>query len=548
MQTGYTGFVDRSEWRWTTLVSIAFILFTFSPFIIISLFNPIQSDSQFMGALHDYQDTATAIARMKQGEDGQLLLDFLYSPDEQGKALVHPLYALLGQLVRYSQLSATIMFHVMRIFVSLFMYMTIYHLGANIWVKIRTRRIFFIIASAGSGFGWIIAFFSGSLQSPDLTLPQAFPLYAAAVNIHYPLAIACIALIASVIVPMLRPGVTEEPSAQNSGGMVFIASLVLAFVYPDALIPLGLAYALNVAVNWYSQKKITGREWYWGLWILVPALPVVTYDLIMVLNNDFVAGWISQRGSSFPSIFLLILSAGIPLLIAIPSLVRAVRRFERDGDRFMLLWLLAMLITAYLPFQLKQYLLAGFLLPIAYFATRSVEDFWFKHIRRIHRPKVYVAIFPLMVLSHLLWVFLPIYPLLFGWDDPGPGSLEKEYGFALAWMDASENILTESVILASPDVSLWIPAWTGSYVVYGHPAESYDATEMENQVRQWYQQDDPESAICQSLIDEYQIAYVIYGIREQNIGTGRCVENLTPVNPHPTTESLRIYATEYAEQ
>jgi len=546
MQTGYTGFVDRSEWRWTTLVSITFILFTFSPFVIITLYNPIQSGNQFMGALHDFADAATHIARMKQGEDGQLLTDFLYSSQEQGGALVHPLYALLGQLVRYSQLSATIMFHVLRIFVSLFMYMTIYHLGANIWVKVRTRRIFFILASAGAGFGWFIALFTGTLHTPDLTLPQAFPLYATAANIHYPMAIACVALIVSVIIAILRPGVADEPSAENSGGMVFIASLVLAFVYPDALIPLGIAYALNVAINWYIQKKFTRREWYWGLWILVPALPVVTYDLITVINNDFVSSWINQRGDSLPSILMLILSFGIPLIIAIPGIIRAVRRFEPDGDRFMLLWLLAMIITAYLPLQLKQYLLLGVLIPVAYFATRSVEDFWFNFIRRIHRPKVYVAIFPLIVLSHLLWAFLPIYPLIFGWDDPGPGSLERDYGFALAWMDQNERIDNESIILAAPDVSLWIPAWTGSHVVYGHPAETFNATETENAVREWYQQTDPAAEICQALIEEYRIDYVVFGERERNIGAGACIQNLTQVNPHPATDSLRIYATQYA--
>lgn len=288
METGYTGYVDRTEWWWTTVVSITFILITFAPFVIIAFFNPIQSNIQFMGAIHDHVDAASQIARMEQGANGEILLDFLYSSQEQDTALVHPLYSLLGQLVRFSQLSAMIMFHVIRIFISLFMYLTIYHLGANIWVKVRTRRIFFILASTGTGFGWFVALFFPFVNVntlPDLVLPQAYPLYAGAANIHYPLAIACVALIVSVIVAILRPGDESQPSANNKGTIVFISSLLLALVYPDALIPLGIAYALNVIANWYIQRNADYRELYWGLWILVPALPIITYDLLIVSNN-----------------------------------------------------------------------------------------------------------------------------------------------------------------------------------------------------------------------------------------------------------------------
>ncbi len=173
----------------------------------------------------------------------------------------------------------------MRIFVSLFMYLTIYNLGASIWVRVRTRRIFFIISSVGAGFGWIIAFLFGLQDGviiPDINLPQAFPIYASAANIHYPLAIACLALIVSVCVAILRPGETENPSAENRGSLVFIASLILALIYPDALVPLGIAYALNVLANWYLKRSVGQREWYWGLWILVPALPITTYYLLTI--------------------------------------------------------------------------------------------------------------------------------------------------------------------------------------------------------------------------------------------------------------------------
>lgn len=542
MQSGYTGYVDRSEWWWTTIVSLTFILFTFSPFIFIVLTNPIQSSTQFMGAIHDIEDSAAQIARMQQGATGELLLDFVYTSQEQDTALIHPLYALLGQLVRYSQLSPTIIFHLIRIFVSLFMYLTIYNLGASIWVRVRTRRIFFIFSSIGAGFGWMIALIfglKGGIIVPDINLPQAFPIYASAANIHYPLAIACLALIVSVCVAILRPGETENPSAENSGSLVFLASVILVLTYPDALIPLGFAYALTVLINWYIKRSASQREWYWGLWILVPALPVTTYYLLTIANNPFVASWINQRNDVSLPFAIFIMSIGLPLIIATPALIRAVRRFEPDGDRFMLLWLLSMIIALYLPLQLKHYFLVGLMLPLGYFATRSIEDFWFTHIRRVHRPKVYIIAFPFLVLSHIVWMFLPIYPLIVGWDGISASLLQQNHSDALIWID--QNTDDDNVILASPTVSLWIPAWTGNRVVYGHSSETFNADETEAEVISWYVQDDASAQECATLIQEYRVDYVIVGPREQQIGSSACADNLTRL---AILGNITIYTTE----
>ncbi|MGB7339777.1 MAG: hypothetical protein WBC91_12860 [Phototrophicaceae bacterium] len=542
MQTDYTGFVDRSEWRWVFSVSVTLVLMTLIPFILVAVLSKSPLDNQFMGALHDVEDSAAAMARMQQGIKEGVLLDFLYSPQQQDLIIIHPLYAFLGQLTTFTQLPVTIMFHVLRIFVSLFMYISIYYLGAKIWMKVRPRRIFFVLTSLSSGFGWIIALLFSRNETPilvDLTIPQIFPLYASAANIHYPLAIACVALICAIIIPVLRPGQLIRPSVQNGGIIVFFASLLLAFVYPDALLPLGLAYTLNVGINWWLQKRINRYEWYWGLWILVPSLPIIMYDVLIMANNPYVASWIRQRGDANPSILMLVLGLGLTFIIALPGLSRAVRRFEPDGDRLMLLWLLAMIITFYLPLQLNQYLLLGLMLPIAYFATRAIEDFWFQSIRRVHRSKVYLIIFPFLILSQLVWLFLPVYPAIAGWQGINSTILQNEYGDALRWLRQQESETTV-VVLASPDVSLWIPARTGNHVVYGHPDETFNADQALTDVIRWYQQEDASVTQCQSLIDQYHVHYVMYGIREQGIGAGACTDNLTPI---ATFESITIYMT-----
>lgn len=539
MQTGYTGFVPRSEWWWTILVSLVFLLITFSPFVIIAVANP--SNSQFMGVMHDHNNSAALLAHMQQGIDGRILTNFLYTSSPTTPTLIHPVYSSLGQLERIIGLPLNILFHIVRIFASLFMYLTIYHLGANIWVKVRTRRIFFTLASIGSGIGWFLLILVGSntinsIAIVDILVPQAFPIYAGAANIHYPIAIACLALLVSNIVPILRPGETIVPSAENSGSIVFITSLVLSIIYPDALLPLGIAYTLNVLINWYNKKEIAIREWQWGLWILVPALPVITYQFLTYSVNPSFALWLEQRTINAPNILLILLGVLVPFVIGIPSLVRAIRRFEADGDRFMLLWLLSILVISQLPLPIKHYALLGILFPVGYFATRSVEDFWFEYIRRRYRTRIIVIFVPIMVLSHLLWILAPIVPTLLGWQGFGNVFLEESYGTTLLFIEQEAS--AGDVILASPEVSLWIPAWTGARVVYGHYAETLNAHERLTEVETWYAESSADATVCTDLLAQHSVDYVILGSRERRLGAGTCTENLTAIG---STDAVTVY-------
>ncbi|MDQ7024588.1 MAG: hypothetical protein Q9P01_04620 [Anaerolineae bacterium] len=536
-ETTYSGFVARAEWRWVFLVSVTLLLFTFTPFIIVAVLNPPGADWQFMGALHDYQDSAASMARIRQGAAGQFLTQFAHTPESQTGALVHPIYALLGQASRFSIQSPIMWFHLGRMVVSIFMYVAIYHLGASIWVKVNTRRIFFVIATIGSGFGWLYALLTGisnSVVVPDLMIPQISPFFSAGVNVHYPLTIACLAWLASVIVPIFRPGETLEPSVANEGLMVFLVSLLLAFVYPDALLPIGIAYVLSIGVHLGVQRKLSTREIRWGLWILVPALPLIAYYLLTFVNNAAVAEWIAQRGDRVPSLPMLLLSLGLPLLIALPALYRAGRRFEADGDRFMLLWLLSMIITMYLPLKLNQYFLAGLMLPVAYFATRAVVDFWFGYVKRRYRGWVYVTIVPLFLLSHILWLYLPIVPIVQGWSNVDANVLEQDYVDAFDYLDS--EIRAGTIILASPDVSTWIPVWTDGRPVYGHYAETVDAQSSRQAVREWYTLSGDD---CLPLLERYHVAYVILGPRENRIGSGQCVRNLILA---ASSDNVNVYA------
>ncbi|MBZ0294429.1 MAG: hypothetical protein K8L99_17835 [Anaerolineae bacterium] len=535
MQSGYTTHITPAEWRWVTLAAAILVLLAFTPFVLMTI-NGV-SGWQFMGVLHNHRDGATYLSKMMLGAEGEWLVSFQHTPEPHTGAMLMMIYVILGHVSGLTSVPIVVLFHVARITATLFMYMALYQLAAAIWMRLRTRRIFFILVSIGAGFGWLFTIVTGgNVTSPDLSIPEAFPFFSSLVNVHFPLTLACLALLTSSIITVLRPGANQQPTVQNGGLSVVLLSLALGFLYPQALVPFIGALSLYVLLLSLRQRKITWREVRWLLLVILPVLPLVVYYWTIVSYNPAMAEWNSQNVTSAPSIIALLVGFGVPLIMALPGIYRAIRRFEADGDRFMLIWLVAMLIAIYLPTNIQRRFAVGMMIPIVYFATRSLEDFWFQHVTsRRWRYRLFGALIPIISLSPLLVLYTPILPVLTQNPANSQGLfLEREYVGVFNWLERHTNV--DDVVLASPLVSLWVPAWVGSRVVYGHPFETLDAKDKLEQVDAWY---DGSTDDCSTLLNEWDVKYVILGPEEARLGETTCTDALTLV---ARNGDVRVYA------
>ncbi len=522
-----TIYITPAEWRWVVIFAVGLTALAFAPFLWVIFSDASTTNWQFMGMLNNYRDGATYLSKMVQGMEGTLLINFRHTPEPHSGVFIQVLYPALGQVARVVGIPPIALFHVARVVASLIMYMALYHLGASIWMRLRTRRIFFILVAIGSGLGWFFSPLLGNTAFPDLSIPEIFPFYSSLVNVHFPLAIACLALLSSILILAFRPGSNDDPGVQNGGLIAGLLSVALSLLFPQALMPFGIAVGLYVGSHWIAHRKITMRELRWLLVVILPAVPVAVYYAAIVTYNPVVAEWNRQNVTLAPSPIIFVLGLGIPLVVALPGIYRALRRFETDGDRFMLLWLLAMVVLIYLPTNIQRRFAVGMMIPIAYFATRSLEDFWFQHITRRWRYRLMVVALPLMIMSYAL-VLLANLSIT-----PGP-FLQRDYTVAFEWL--KQNTVSDRVILASEKVSVWIPGWVGDRVVYGHPFETLDADVKNQQVLDWYR---GATNDCYALLTQYNVDYIIFGPQEREIDDTTCINELTPVF---RTGSVTIYA------
>ena len=531
MQTGYTGYITSAEWRWVILAAVALVGLALFPFIWVLLVDVSGSGWQFMGALHHYGDGAAHLARVQQGVEGAVLVRYLHTPEAHSGLLVDSLYALLGQVARLTSLDSIAIFHAARVGAAMFMYLAIYQLAATIWMRIRTRRIFFVFVSIATGFGWLMTPLFDTQDYLDVSAPQMSPFFSSLANVHLPLTIAFLAMLATMMMVVFRPGHTIVPRLDNGTVLIFIIGLLLALVYPAGLFPLLVAMVFSIAVEIWQDRRLNSRYLRWMLWVFVPTLPLLVYYAI-AFDFSVVAGaiWEQIVSVSPPSPIALVLSLGLPLLIALPGIFRGITKLEQDGDRFMIGWLLGMVALLYLPIPGNQSLVA-IMIPIGYFATRSIEDVWFTYISRRWRMKVMVGIVPIIAATNLFVLLLPLRPISSQNLDEASGLLlENDYAVAFAWLErfASDG----DVVLAAPNTSLWLPGWTGKQVVYGHPRETAQADTKRRAVLNWYNGSDEE---CESLLSgilhvpsaEYEVRYVIIGPQELHLGRTACGDWLT---------------------
>ena len=81
----------------------------------------------------------------------------------------------------------------------------------------------------------------------------------------------------------------------------------------------------------------------------------------------------------------------------------------------------------------------------------------------------------------------------------------------------NEEFEQDSVIVCSPSMGLFIPAYTGRRVIYGHPYETAFAEEKEFEVNEFFKNSLSEIQ-KENFLLENNAQYVLIGPREREIG------------------------------
>ncbi|MBI5879092.1 MAG: hypothetical protein HZB53_15705 [Chloroflexi bacterium] len=499
--------ITRDEWIWLTVVSFILLATSVTPNIVGWLVTP--PGAHYTGLAYNWQDANSYLAKLMEGWRGDWLYRIPFTNDPGDGVFLYPNYLLLGHLSRWLSLEPVVVFHLARLAGGALLLASLYALMARFFAAVDDRRFAFLLAAFGSGLGWLWLF-SGTLL-PDVLNAELFPFLAIFANPHFPLAMAAFIAVVDALVPRER----------WRGQMALLAAgtLILAITQPYGNISAALIGGAWVAIRWLTERRAPRTELARLAVLLALSAPFAAYDAWALTSNTALAGWTAQNVTLSPPLWQWIAAAGIALpfaLVAVAALGRQIARERRLGanDALLLLWLVVAVVLAAIPGPQQRRLAFTFFIPLAILAVRG----WLV-LARFDRPVWRAAFAMFGGLTNILMVTIAIVTVA-----AQPPFLFFSAGEWDTLVYLRDRAAPQAVVLASPDMGLYIPAWAGQRVIYGHPHETPNARQRATAVIDFYAGRMIDSAAFLQPVD-----VIMVGPRERALGPAAVPPPFAPV-------------------
>jgi hypothetical protein len=519
------GGVTRREWVWALAVALAVVALAALPYLYAWLTTP--AGLVYTGFIVNPLDGHSYLAKMQQGAAGGWLFTLPFTTEPQDGAYIYVHYLLLGHVAARLGLSPILAYHLARSLAAVAFLLVAYRFLACFVTGLGARRLTFIVVAVSSGLGWLVAL--AGVVAPDLWVPEANTFLTILVNPHFPLAEALIlGVFLAVAAPFewLASGASPDSghSVWRALGVVF-ASMGLAIVQPFAVLTVYATLGAFLLMRGVLTRSWPAAPWFRLVLGAVASAPALAYEYAAYSRGAF-AAWSAQNSTPSPSVGLLLVTYGLLWPLAVAGAVRCVQ--TRRG-LLLILWAALNVVLLYLPFSLQRRMIIGLHLPAAILAAIGLAQYVWP--RLAHRRTFGAAAMLVPLVPSTLFVLMVgfVGPTRHNWP------LFMTSGVRDALVYLHDRTSPADVVLAAPETGLFIPAWAGNRVIYGHPLETIDAARKRAELESACQ---GQSATAE-LIRRYGVRYVFIGPLERACGGGLAAPQGSSVAY--SNDEVRIY-------
>jgi hypothetical protein len=376
----------------------------------------------------------------------------------------------------------------------------------------KAPRLAYILSCFGAGTGWLALPF-GAITS-DFWVAEAYPFLSAYVNPHFPLSLA---LLLFLLLPVKDTEVDRLGRVLQPAGILLV-SIALAILSPFAVVIALVCWsgmAIWELLQAYSRRSIAKpQEYLYCLtWIALGGIPMMAYELAALSADPVLSGWNAQNLTPAPPLWDVIISLS-PLLLLVPAGMRSALYSGNAKERLLVVWCIASLALLYMPWSLQRRFMIGIFIPVVTLGMLAVA-------RRIKEDRSYwlwgIILIVLVMPTNLLVLQAGRHGIQ---TRDARLYLGLDEAKALNWIQS--NTPVDALILAAPETGLFIPAYTGRRVIYGHPYETVQAEAQKIRVERFFQ--GVPSPDAETLLSE--VDYIFYGPREREIGGNAVLNSL----------------------
>jgi len=366
---------------------------------------------------------------------------------------------------------------------------------------------------------------------------EAYPFLSAYVNPHFAFSLA-----------LLLALLTLSPGGSRRAGTIFVTAaligLALSLLSPFGLVMGALALAGALALEWlladgaapaglcarlraYLELPRPRQMLLRLIGSIIGGAPFSVYNVWLTRVHPQLAAWNAQNLTWTPAAWDVLLALSPALPLALYGTWRVVR--DRAVNFYPLLaWAGSALAMIYLPLDLQRRFMIGLFLPLAALSGYGLEVLAKSRPAPARRLKVLglgLALPTTLLMLAAGWVVVRnLDPAVY---------LSGDERRALAWLDA--HSAPDALVLASPQMGLWIPPYTGRRVIYGHTFETVSAAAEQAAVEDFYagRQPDPSGFLQARGVD-----FVFYGDRERALGA---LPGGLPLEPVLASGNVTVY-------
>jgi hypothetical protein len=501
--------------KWVLL--LIFLLSISLPYVIANFFHP--EEFVFGGYLQNPLDGNSYLAKMRQGYDGEWLFFLPFTSEKGAATLLFTFYLFLGHVARFSGLSLLIVFHVARIGCSILLFFCVEKF-LQLYLP-DDENIFngmFAICVFGSGLGSIAYIATGEMTA-DFWVAEAYPFLSAYSNPHFPLGISLLLFIL----------IQFHKGAKGTGFLwLGICSILLAIILPFAfvigLMVIGTKEMIGV-IHSRNLKSISPV-----LFFNLVGLPILIYQQWTATHDPLLIVWNEQNITASPPLWDILVSLSPILLFSVAGIFHTIK--NKGEFELPTIWVMVSIVFLIIPISLQRRFLLGIFIPLSVLAGRGLFHAVLK--QRLRKLCIMVVLFfslltNLVILTAGFSAGVLRNPKIYFSND------ERQ---ALNWLN--ENASWDDVVLASPELSMFIPGWAGARVVYGHPFETIDAVGKEALVNDFYKSS-KQTMAGQAFIQSQQVKFIVNGPREKELSGSRPSDGFPGCSKEYSNETVEIF-------
>ena len=455
-------------------------------------------------------DYSTHLSWIDQSRQGHFFLQNKFTAELQGGDFVRPVYFLLSQPFRFTSLSNSVVFHILRIFcgvlllVLLFPMIRQYESDSNLVI----RAFLLLVFTSGVGFlvrRWI--------PSADVDIPETILFVSLGESPHF---------LYSLL--FLWAGIAAFYAGVPA--LYFVCLLLLWWEHPfEAVILIGVCLA-----NLWVLKSRKTQMIVLVITAGISFAPFLYYQHLKT-TPAFSGCGSAQNLMGSPPVYSYV-SAFLPLLVLAVVGVQVLR--QRPGQKtllyFLSVWILVQFVMAHLPFPFQGHLIAGLQFPLAILGAFGLE--------RIRRPAIVFLLIVLFSFSNL-WLTKNLIDELR--PRQMPYYMSSAYAQAFRWLANREE--KDGVVLSGFVTGNLIPGFSGFASYLGHSSLTPEIARRRSDVVDFFQKPGTEFLI------KNRIRYIFWGLEERNLSKIDLDEQfesvfqneeVTILIPRPKIERMKI--------